>query len=205
MLPVQERLTLVLVLHLPVPTGAVLDKKTFNFDIRSRRKHAEALLFHDIFTPFPQHPGLNQPGFLRSGAVFQAMKNGLNEEEVWPNELPGLWSSRDRKGKEGSRGKPLRKKGAAAMPKVCQLPLALAPMAQTAPGQSLATLVPCQRRTEKEQEVCVEPENFYRPSCFSLSHIYTYMSFVDFFFFFLRMVQVLENMLFIVHRPFHSL
>lgn len=26
------------------------------------------------------------------------MKNGLNEEEVGPNELPGLQSSRDRKG-----------------------------------------------------------------------------------------------------------
>lgn len=50
--------------------------------------------------------------------------------------------------------------GAAAMPKVCQLLLALAPMAQTAPGQSLATLVLCQRRGEAEQQVCVEPEKF---------------------------------------------
>lgn len=65
------------------------------------------------------------------------MKNGLNEEEVWPNELPGLQSSRDRKGgKKGDDLEPLRKKGAAAMPKVCQLLVALAPMAQTAPGQS---------------------------------------------------------------------
>lgn len=39
--------------------------------------------------------------------------------------------------------------GAAAMPKVCQLLLALAPMAQTAPGQSLATLV-CAKGKERQ-------------------------------------------------------
>lgn len=66
------------------------------------------------------------------------------------------------------------------MPKVCQLLLALAPMAQTAPGQSLATLVLCQRRKEAEQQVCVEPENFYWPSCFSLNHFYIF--FLFFFF-----------------------
>lgn len=86
------------------------------------------------------------------------MKNGLNEEEVWPNELPGLRSSRDREGKEGRRGEPLRKKGAAAMPKVCQLLLTSAPMAQTAPGRSPAILVLCQRRREDEHQVCVQPE-----------------------------------------------
>lgn len=47
----------------------------------------------------------------------------------------------------------------AAMPKVCQLLLSLAPMAQTAPGQSMATLVQCQRR-KAEQQVCAEPEKF---------------------------------------------
>lgn len=120
------------------------------------------------------------------------MKNGLNEEEVWPNELPGLWSSRDREGKEGRRGKPLRKKGAAAMPKVCQLLLALAPMAQTAPGQSLATLVPCQRRREAEQQVCVEPEKFFWPSCFSVRYFYICI----FDCFFLQMVGEMKNLLF---------
>lgn len=61
------------------------------------------------------------------------------------------------------------------MPKVCQLLLALAPMAQTAPGQSLAALVLCQRRKEAELQVCVEPENFYWPSCFSLNHFYIFL------------------------------
>lgn len=58
------------------------------------------------------------------------------------------------------------------MPKVCQLLLALAPMAQTAPGQSLATLVLCQRRREAEEQVSVEPEKLYWPSCSSLRYFY---------------------------------
>lgn len=62
--------------------------------------------------------------------------------------------------------------GAAAMPKVCQLLLTLAPMAQTAPGQGLATLVLCQRRREAEQQVCVEPEKFYWPSNFYIFHFF---------------------------------
>ena len=64
--------------------------------------------------------------------------------------------------------------GAAAMPKVCQLLLALAPMAQTAPGQSLATLVLCQRRRgrEAEKQVYVEPEKCHWPSLFFVSLLF---------------------------------
>lgn len=101
------------------------------------------------------------------------MKNGLNEEEVWPNELPGLWSSRDREGERRETRQAFEEEGAAAMPKVCQLLPALAPMAQTAPGQSLATLIPCQ--CEAKQQVCVEPEKFCWPSCFSLRHFHIYI------------------------------
>lgn len=86
------------------------------------------------------------------------MKNGLNEEEVWPNELPGLRSSRDHEGERRETRQAFEEEGAAAMPKVCQLLLTLAPMAQTAPGRGLAILVLCQRRREAEQQVCVEPE-----------------------------------------------
>lgn len=65
--------------------------------------------------------------------------------------------------------------GAAAMPKVCQHLDALAPMAQTAPGQSLTALILCQRRRDAKQQVCAEAEKFYWPSCFSLRHFYIYI------------------------------
>lgn len=86
--------------------------------------------------------------------------------------------------------------GAAAMPKVCQLLLALAPMAQTAPGQSLATLVLCQRRREAEQQVCVEPVKFYWPSCFCL--MYFYISISTFSLMFQFMSEEMKNVFFIV-------
>ena len=51
------------------------------------------------------------------------MKYGLNEEEVCPNELPGLQQGPPGEG-AGRRAQPLRrKKGVRAMPRVCQASL----------------------------------------------------------------------------------
>lgn len=85
------------------------------------------------------------------------MKNGLNEEEVWPNELPGLWSSRDHEGERRESRRAFEEEGAAAIAQSVPVftPLAPAPMAQTAPGRSLAALVRCAKR-RRGSRVCVD-------------------------------------------------
>lgn len=76
------------------------------------------------------------------------MKNGLNVEEVWPNELPGLRSSRDREGESRESGRAFEEEGAAAMAQ--SVPVFL-PMAQTAPGQVPSAEHPVPKG------VCVQP------------------------------------------------
>lgn len=70
-------------------------------------------------------------------------------------EQQGLWGER----RESRQA--FEEEGAAAMPKVCQFLLALAPMAQTAPGQSLATLVLRRRERDSQSSKCAEPEKFH--------------------------------------------
>lgn len=104
------------------------------------------------------------------------MKNGLNEEEVWPNELPGLWSSRDCEGKEGRRGKPLRKKGPQPCPKCASFSSLQRQWHRRHLGKAWPPLsVP--KRREAEHQVCVDPEKFYWPSCYSLRYFYICIDF----------------------------
>ncbi|CAL8259857.1 unnamed protein product [Arctogadus glacialis] len=101
------------------------------------------------------------------------MKYGLNEEEVSPNELPGLRQGPPGEG-AGRRAQPLRrKKGVRAMPGVCQASLSwlwlhLAPAAPVAPG-----LPPghCRAKGEQKQDGKLQSHLQYfgyfgRPSCF---------------------------------------
>ena len=80
------------------------------------------------------------------------MKYGLNEEEVCPNELPGLQQGPPGEG-AGRRAQPLRrKKGVRAMPRVCQASLSLLAVASLGARGARGTWAPGHRRAKGERK-----------------------------------------------------